>query len=193
MQARNRRRNGRVPSAVSRCRILLLPGSLRASSISGAVLRTVGDASPPDIATSLYEGLGSLPLFNPDDDTDRPPSAVVQLRQAIRDAGALLLSVPEYAGGLPGAFKNLLDWTIGDDQPGSIYEKPVAWINASSRGAVHAHESLRLVLGYAHADIIESACADIPVTSAMIGADSLIHDRAVRVALVEAVQRLAGK
>lgn len=52
----------------------------------------------------------------------------------------VVFSVPEYAGALPGSFKNLLDRTIGDDQPGSIYEKPVAWINASPRGAVNAHE-----------------------------------------------------
>ena len=76
-----------------------------------------------------------------------------------------MFSTPEYAGALPGAFKNLLDWLIGDDEPCSIYNKPVAWINASSRGAVVAHESLHAVLGYAHADIVEAACTHSPSPS----------------------------
>ena len=54
----------------------------------------------------------------------------------------MLFSTPEYAGALPGSFKNLLDWTVGDDQPGSMNGKPVAWVNVSPRGAEHAHESL---------------------------------------------------
>jgi hypothetical protein len=53
------------------------------------------------------------------------------------------------AGELPGSFENLLDWTIGDDQPGLIYQKHVAWFNVFAHGAVNAHESLRKVLGYA--------------------------------------------
>ena len=81
-------------------------------------------------------------------------------------------------GALPGSFKNLLDWTIGDDQPGSIYGKPVAWVNASPRGAEGAHRELRTVLEYAHAAIVEAACRSVPVTSAMIGPDGIIADPA---------------
>ncbi len=92
----------------------------------------------------------------------------------------MVFSTPEYAGALPGSFKNLLDWTIGDDQPGSIYHKPVGWINASPRGAVHAHESLRRVLEYATATIVDTACVESPVTSAMIGDDGCIADPSAR-------------
>ena len=44
-------------------------------------------------------------------------------------------STPEYAGAMPGALKNLLEWLIGDEAPRSIYEKPVGWVNTSPRGA----------------------------------------------------------
>ena len=77
----------------------------------------------------------------------------------IAAADALLLCTPEYAGALPGALKNLLEWTVGD---GSTYRKPIAWINASGpaapTGGADAHDSLRKVLGYVHADIVEAAC-----------------------------------
>jgi len=163
----------------SPCRVLLVSGSLRARSINTAVLRTAQALARPGVDAALYEGLGLLPPFNPDEDAAPLAPPVADLRSQIRAADALLLSTPEYAGALPGSFKNLLDWTIGDDQAGSIYEKPTAWINTSTWGAPDAHQSLRTVLTYAHATIVGGACAHIPVTSAMLDG-GLITDPAVR-------------
>ncbi|HMC69661.1 MAG TPA: NAD(P)H-dependent oxidoreductase, partial [Mycobacteriales bacterium] len=98
----------------------------------------------------------------------------------------------EYARALPGSFKNLLDWTIGDDHVGSIYEKPVAWINASPREARQAHESLRTVLGYAHATIVDDACVHIPVASSDIGPDGLVSDDGLRDEIGRSLARLAA-
>jgi len=140
----------------------------------------------------MYEDLAGLPHFNPDDDHDPLPSPAAALRAQIGEADALLFSTPEYAGALPGSFKNLLDWAVGDDQPRSIYNKPAAWLNASTTsGAIHAHESLRLVLTYAHAAIVEAACVNIPVPRDTIGANGLIGDPSIRTSAVRALLTLA--
>jgi chromate reductase, NAD(P)H dehydrogenase (quinone) len=102
-------------------RILLISGSLRSSSINTAVLRTAAQGPASDVVGCLYDRLELLPAFNPDRDRDPMEREVRFLRDEIHEAGALLFSTPEYAGALPGALKNLLDWTIGDDQVGSIY------------------------------------------------------------------------
>jgi NAD(P)H-dependent FMN reductase len=39
-----------------------------------------------------------------------PPTAVVQLRDAIRRADGLLIACPEYNHGVPGVLKNTIDW-----------------------------------------------------------------------------------
>jgi NAD(P)H-dependent FMN reductase len=69
---------------------------------------------------------------------------VQQLREQTAAADALLICTPEYAGALPGALKNLLEWTVGD---AGTYGKPIAWINAAGpaapTGAADAHDSLR--------------------------------------------------
>ena len=160
--------------------VLLISGSLRARSTSTAVLRTAQQVAPKGVDATLYDGLAALPHFNQDDDHDPLPPAVAELRAAVHAADAVLFSTPEYAGALPGSFKNLLDWLIGDAEPRSIYEKPVAWINASPRGAPNAHAELRTVLGFAHATIIEAACVHVPVTDSMIDADGLIDDAGLR-------------
>lgn len=168
-----------------------MSGSLRAKSTNTAALRTARAVAPAGIVTILYDGLAGLPQFNPDDDAEPLPPPVARLRAEIRNADALVFSTPEYAGGLPGSFKNLLDWTIGDGEAGSIYEKPVAWINASPRGAAHAHDSLRLVLGYAHADVVAEACVEVGVTGAAVGDDGLVADPGMREAIAEGLARLA--
>jgi NAD(P)H-dependent FMN reductase len=105
----------------------------------------------------------------------------------------VLFSTPEYAGALPGSFKNVLDWSVGDDQSGSLYRKPVAWFNASTRGAPDAHASLRKVLGFVGARIIGPACADIPIEPKVIGGDGLIVSREVRSRVEAALRELEAQ
>ena len=90
------------------------------------------------------------PAFSPDEAA--PPPAVERLRHAIAASDVVLFCTPEYAGALPGSFKNLLDWTVGG---GEIYEKPVAWINVAGPGRGEgADATLRTVLTYVGAKIL---------------------------------------
>lgn len=156
--------------------VLLVTGSTRTASTTTAVLRTAADVAPPGVRTVLHDELAALPAFNPDDDRDPLPDAVARLRDRIHDADAVLFCVPEYAGALPGSFKNLLDWTVGDAERGSMNGKPVAWVNASVRGAELAHASLATVLGYLGAPVVEAACVHLPVGQDHVGPDGLLAD-----------------
>src|SRR5262245_59306201 len=171
-------------------RILLISGSTRGASTNSALLRTAQAVAPAGVITTLFEGLTALPHFNPDDDHEPLHPAVTALREEIARAHAVLFSTPEYAGALPGSFKNLLDWTVGG---GEIYRKPVAWINASSlpTGAKDAHASLNKVLGYLAVDLVAAACVRIPVARGSIGEDGLIADAKIRAGLKSVVTRLA--
>jgi chromate reductase len=67
----------------------------------------------------------------------------------------------------------------------------VAWINASGQaaptGGANAHDSLRIVLGYTGADIVEAACVRIPIARQMVDEDGLIRDDGVRAALADVI------
>jgi chromate reductase len=177
-------------------KLLLISGSLRAASTNTAVLRTAQAVAPDGVSAVLYEGLASLPHFNPDDDAEGAPvhPAVAALRAAIAQADALLFCTPEYAGALPGSFKNLLEWTVGD---AGTYGKPVAWINASGpaapSGGADAHDSLRKVLRYTGADIVEAACARISVQRGDVGPDGLIAEPALREQIAGVLVALAER
>jgi NAD(P)H-dependent FMN reductase len=138
----------------------------------------------------LYQRLSDLPHFNPDVELAGLPEPVIDLRAQLGLADAVLFSTPEYAGALPGSFKNLLDWSVGE----GLYQKPVGWVNPSPHegGAERTYEILRVVLGYVNADIVEGACVRAPVRRDAVGDDGLIHDAAARGAIRSAVQALVA-
>jgi chromate reductase, NAD(P)H dehydrogenase (quinone) len=173
-------------------RVLLVSGSLREQSTNTAALATAAAVAPDGVTAVLYAGLAHLPHFNPDDEGPRLPEPVTDLRAQIRASDAVMFSTPEYAGALPGSFKNLLDWAVGDERPGSLNGKPVAFVNASPRGGALAHESLRRVLGYLGAVIVESACATIPLTRDQVDDDGLIASADFRQTVAAALQELVA-
>jgi chromate reductase, NAD(P)H dehydrogenase (quinone) len=141
-------------------KILAISGSLRAASTNTALLRAAALLAPAGVEIDLYRGLGGLPHFNPDLEEAEPP-AVTDLRVRVREAGGLLFAVPEYAHGVPGALKNLLDWLVGGEE--FIY-KPVALWNASPR-ASHAQASLRETIRTMSGSIVEEASVAVPLLS----------------------------
>jgi chromate reductase, NAD(P)H dehydrogenase (quinone) len=144
-------------------RVLCLSGSLRRVSSNTAALQAARQLAPSTIDLELYEGLGALPLFNPDDEAATVPASVLALREAVGRADALLIACPEYAHGVPGAFKNLLDWLVGSlEFPG----KPVLLLNTAARGSYHAQEALAEILVTMSAQLLAAQ----PVLVALPGA-----------------------
>lgn len=123
---------------------------------------------PGNVDYIIYDGLAGLPHYDPGLDNDQIPHPVVELRQLLDNADAVIICSPEYAFGVPGSLKNLLDWTVGS---GALERKPLALITAST-GGQHAHAALLLILKSAlGANVLEDATLLIPFVRTKI--DSL--------------------
>jgi chromate reductase, NAD(P)H dehydrogenase (quinone) len=168
-------------------KVLGLSGSLRAASLNAALLRTATRLAPRGMQVSVLQGLGELPLFNPDLEA-QVPAAVAALRSAVDTADALLIASPEYARGVSGTIKNALDWLVSHE---GFVGKPVALLNASPR-AHHAQAALRETLRTMSAVIIEEASVAIPLLGA--GLDEAAMRRAPTVVgpLTRALEALAA-
>jgi len=177
-------------TAAAHARILLISGSTREGSTNTAALRTARAVAPAEVTARLYDRLADLPAFNPDDDHEPLPPAAAELRRESAAADALVFCTPEYAGTLPGSFKNLLDWTVGGVE---ISGKPVAWINVAAEGRGEgAHEALATVLGYVGAHVVESACRRIPLARLAVGPDGQVADRSFRAAVAGVLHAILG-
>jgi chromate reductase, NAD(P)H dehydrogenase (quinone) len=138
-------------------RVLLVSGSTRPGSSNTRVLRMLHERTWPGVGTDLYDGLPEIPPFVPG--VEAEPRAVRDLLARIASSDAVLFSTPEYAGGLPGTLKNLLDWTVG---AGRLYGKPVAWLDVANPGrGAGARDQLRTVLGYVGSSVLEAACVHV--------------------------------
>lgn len=116
--------------------ILAISGSTRRQSANGQLIQAIAAMHAGSHTINVYDGLDTLPHFNPD--TDPAPPAVVAFRDKVREADAVLICTPEYAMGVPGTLKNALDWTVASME---FSGKPVALITASLSGE-KAHQSL---------------------------------------------------
>jgi NAD(P)H-dependent FMN reductase len=139
--------------------LLAISGSLRAASLNTALLRTAQRLAPADIEVRLCTVVAELPLFNPDLQAGPLPPAVQRLYAEVAAADALLVASPEYAHGVSGVVKNLLDWLVSFEP---FVHKPVAVLNASPR-AHHADAALRETLRTMSADLVEGACLCVPL------------------------------
>lgn len=166
--------------------ILTISGSLRSRSTNGVLLEAGHILAPPGVAISAYRGIAELPHFNPDLEVDPLPPQVTELRAAVRAADALLISCPEYARGIPGSFKNMLDWLVGDT---NFYGKPIVLWTASARASA-GPAALHLVLTTMSGHIVEDACLTLDLISAQRSAEDLAADSDIAASLRNALQSL---
>jgi len=152
-------------------KILGLSGSLRSVSINSALLRAATRLVPSYITMSFFDGLGELPLFNPDLEQS-PQNIVTSFRSQVADADALLIASPEYAHGITGTMKNALDWLVSFEP---VAEKPVAIFNASPR-AHHADAALREVLRTMAMVIVERASITVPLVGSQINEEEILSN-----------------
>jgi NAD(P)H-dependent FMN reductase len=134
-------------------RIVAISGSLQAASSNTALLRLAATVAPDDVSIERYDGMASLPHFNPDLDGTEPPPEVAELRALLAGADAVLFSTPEYAHAMPGALKDMLDWLVGS---GELVDTPVAVMSASPGldGGVIAGDALVTLLGVLSARVV---------------------------------------
>jgi chromate reductase len=152
--------------------ILAISGSLRSGSSNHNILKYLGGLVPAHVHYTIYDDLALIPPFDPGLDTDDPPTPVIVLRQLLAEADGVIICTPEYAFGVPGQLKNMLDWMVSSS---SLVNKPVALITASL-GGEHAHASLLLTLGALSANIIDDATLLISFIRSKMAGDGSIND-----------------
>ena len=122
--------------------LLAISGSLRAASTNSALVAALAANAPAGCRIAVYDGIGRLPIFNPDDEGERTPAEATRLIEAVTQADGVIVSCPEYAHGVPGGMKNALDWLVSRD---AAVDKPAMLVHASAR-SLYARAALAEVM-----------------------------------------------
>jgi chromate reductase len=116
--------------------LLGIAGSLRRGSFNAALLRTAMQLAPDSVRIETGS-IREIPLYDGNVEASSGiPESVQLLKQQIVDCDALLLVTPEYNNGIPGVFKNAIDWLSrpSSDIPRVFGGRPVALMGASPGG-----------------------------------------------------------
>ena len=170
-------------------RILAISGSLKGTSTNSALLRAAAALAPAGMTfTYLDRQIGELPHFSPDLDEEGATAApaVAELRGLLSSADGVLICCPEYAHGVPGSFKNALDWLVSS---GELSGKPVALLMASPSGAQHAWTALSPTLRVMEAELVFEA--SLVLARRHLGADGRLCDAALEAQVRRGLDALA--
>lgn len=128
-------------------KILGINGSLRRDSLNLKLLQSAGDYFSGDVRFEIL-GLGDIPLYNQDLDGDNKPAPVVNLKQQISEADALLIATPEFNHSVPGVVQNAIDWASRPAFDSPLTGKRVGIVSASMSpiGGARAQAQLRTVM-----------------------------------------------
>ena len=169
--------------------LIAISGSLRAASTNSALVAALAANAPADVIVEIYDGLGRLPIFNPDDEGERTPPEAARLIGMITRADGVIVSCPEYAHGVPGGMKNALDWLVSRD---AAVGKPAMLVHASPR-SLYARAALAEVMRTMSFAMHEETALEI----ALLGKkpaemEAILSEDANRQAMRDAVQGFSG-
>lgn len=174
-------------------RVLGISGSLRRDSHNGRLLRAAAALLPPEAELVEFDALKAIPPFD-EDDEQTPADAVIEWREQLEAADALLFATPEYNHSIPGALKNAVDWASRPFATAALRNKPAAVIGTSTGmfGAVWAQAELRKSLAAAGARVIDR---ELPVADAenAFTADGALAEHDQTLALGEILAELLAE
>lgn len=94
--------------------VLVFAASLRADSLNGTLAALAGRVAQQAGAVVDHASMREFDVPSYDGDVEKAdgiPKGADALRRRLEACDAFIVSSPEYNGSMPGAFKNLIDWT----------------------------------------------------------------------------------
>ena len=169
--------------------IIAISGSLRAASTNSALVAALARNAPPGCGVTVYDRLGRLPIFNPDDEGERTPSDASLLIDAVTSADGVIVSCPEYAHGVPGGLKNALDWLVSRD---AAVGKPAMLVHASPR-SLFARTALAEIMRTMSFALYEDVALEIALLGKKpVEMEMILVEEANQRAMRDAVQGFVG-
>ena len=182
----------RREEVLGRMKIVGIAGSLRRASFNRGLLVAAQEVAPAGVAIEILD-LAPIPFYNADVELLGLPEPVVELRERIASADALLLTVPEYLHSYTPVLKNALDWASRPRPLSALRQKPVALMGAGGgSGTMRAQLAIRPVLSADEAYIMPKPELYVVNASQHFDADGNLTDETVRATVRDIVVALVA-
>lgn len=123
-------------------KILVINGSASSNSSNEKLIHYITGQLADDYEFTIYNGLKTLPHFDPGLADNNTPAEVTGFRHKVDAADGILICTPEYVFSIPSGLKNAIEWSVST----TIFSgKPTGLITASADGE-KGHEELQLIM-----------------------------------------------
>jgi chromate reductase, NAD(P)H dehydrogenase (quinone) len=169
-----------------------IAGSLRAKSFNRAALRAAGELLPDGATLDAFD-LPDFPGFS-EDREKAPPPEVVDMKQRIRAADAVLFVTPEYNYSMPGVLKNAIDWASRPYGDNAWAGKPGAIMSASvgAFGGARAQYHLRQCFIFLDVKLVNAPEVAIPAAHKAFDADGKLTNEMSRKFVAQLMEALVA-
>lgn len=122
--------------------IFAIVGSASRNSSNQKLVDNIAKMTMDDFNITVYSDLKRLPHFDPELSIENTPREVLDFRENVNQADAILICTPEYVFSIPSGLKNVIEWCIAVTV---FTDKPIGIITASANGE-KGHEELQLIM-----------------------------------------------
>ena len=177
--------------AESTLKVAIISGSLRQGSFNTALARFVANnmaASDGFVIDEISLTELDLPMFSEDLEAQGMPAKVLELKDRLIEADAVLIASPEYNGSLSGALKNAIDWASRPregEAPLACFKGKIGGLLAASPvaiGGLRGMRHVRQILTQLHMVVVPAEFALGVAHEAFDEAGNLNDERAATMA-----------
>jgi chromate reductase, NAD(P)H dehydrogenase (quinone) len=174
-------------------KIIGICGSLRKASFNRMTLKIAQMVMPDGVEFEIVE-IGDLPHFNQDIE-EMPPEPVIDFREKVKSANAILFAVAEYNYSVSSVLKNAIEWASRPYGQGVLNNKAVAMMGASSGmlGTGRAQYHLRQMLVQTNSYTLNKPEVMITFAQDKFSSDGRLLDDKTREKIQELVLALVEK
>lgn len=136
---------------------------------------------------------GGIPGFNQDEETNPPPK-IVELKQQVRQADALLFVTPEYNYSVPGVLKNVIDWVSRPYGDNAFSGKAAAVMGASigAIGTARAQYHLRQMFVFLDVHVVNQPEVMVADAHEKFDEQGKLKDETARELIGQLLQKLVS-
>lgn len=164
--------------------ILGICGSASRNSANLAILKIIAELGKPDFNFEILDDLTELPHFKPELTDKGVPEKIVELRNKIAKADAVIFCTPEYVFSIPSGLKNLIEWCVSTTV---FSDKQIGLITASASGK-KGHEELKLIMETVRANFTEETALLIQGVKGKVDREGKILDEKTGIELEKFIQ-----
>jgi chromate reductase len=131
--------------------IFVINGSASERSANQKLINNFAELTKEYFDVDIFNSLKTLPHFDPELSIENTPKVILDFRESIEKADAVLICTPEYVFSIPSGLKNAIEWCVSTTV---FSNKPTGLITASASGR-KGHEELQLIMQTVMAEFTE--------------------------------------